>query len=100
MVALLFFAAGCATTRVVHLDTGQGAPIVYTPVESEPVEIGEEAFKRAVTQLMLDMQLDVALEEAEVDERRSLLAIGPTRLGRRWNLQFRINAKPLHFHTS
>jgi hypothetical protein len=65
---LLLLATGCATTRVVHLDTGAGAPIVYTPVERTPVEIGEAEFKRAVTRLMLDMKLDVA------DGRRSLLA--------------------------
>lgn len=70
MVALLL-ATGCATTRVVHLDTGRGTPIVYTPVESAPVEIGEEAFKDAVTRLVLDMELNVALNE---EERHSLLA--------------------------
>ncbi|MFP2929076.1 AHH domain-containing protein [Pyxidicoccus sp. 3LG] len=74
MVVLLMLAAGCATARVVYLDTGQGASIVYTPVESEPVEIGEDAFKRAVTRLVLDMRLDVALNEAEQHDRRSLLA--------------------------
>ncbi|WNG42860.1 hypothetical protein F0U60_01185 [Archangium minus] len=74
IVALLVLATGCATTRVVNLDTGKGAPIVYTPVESDPVEISEEAFKNAVTQLVLDLKLNVALNEAERDEGRSLLA--------------------------
>ncbi|ATB41060.1 lipoprotein [Cystobacter fuscus] len=74
IVALLMLATGCATTRVVNLDTGQGAPIVYTPVDSDPVEIGEKEFKNAVTQLVLDLKLNVALNEAEKDERRSLLA--------------------------
>ncbi|NMO16616.1 hypothetical protein HPC49_21620 [Pyxidicoccus fallax] len=74
VVALLLLATGCSTTRVVHLDTGQGAPIVYKPVESDPVEISEEEFKSAVTQLVLDMQLNVALNEAERNEERSLLA--------------------------
>lgn len=74
IVALLVLAAGCATTRVVHLDTGQGAPIVYTPVETDPVEISEEEFKSAVTQLVLDLKLNVALNEAESDEGLSLLA--------------------------
>ena len=74
IVALLVLAAGCATTRVVKLNTGQGAPIVYTPVESDPVEISEEEFKSVVTQLVLDLKLNVALNEAERDDGRSLLA--------------------------
>jgi len=74
IVALLVLATGCATTRVVHLDTGKGAPIVYTPVESEPVEISEEEFKNAVTQLLIDMELNVALNEAERGDSPSLLA--------------------------
>ena len=74
IVALLVLATGCATTRVVILDTGQGAPIVYTPIESEPVEISEEEFKHAVTQLVLDMELNVALNESERDDSRSWLA--------------------------
>jgi hypothetical protein len=74
IVALLMLAAGCATTRVVNLDTGQGAPIAYTPVETAPVEISEKELKNAVTQLVLDLKLNVALNEAERDEGRSLLA--------------------------
>ncbi|MBZ4419446.1 AHH domain-containing protein [Myxococcus sp. RHSTA-1-4] len=74
IVALLMLATGCATTRVVNLDTGQGAPIVYTPIESDPVEISEEEFKNAVTQLVLDMELNVALNEFERGDSRSLLA--------------------------
>lgn len=73
IIALLMLATGCATTRVVSLDTGQGAPIVYTPIESDPVEINEEEFKRAVTQFVLDMELNVALNESERDDSRSLL---------------------------
>ncbi|RKH18369.1 hypothetical protein D7X74_09875 [Corallococcus sp. CA047B] len=73
IAALLLLLTGCATARVVNLDTGQGKPIVYTPVETAPVEVGEEAFKDAVTQLILDMKLEVALPEAE-QEGRSLLA--------------------------
>src|SRR6218665_3285942 len=74
MVALLLLASGCATTRVVNLDTGQGQVITYTPVESDPVEIDERDFKTAVAQLMLDMKLHVGLEEPEQDGRLSLLA--------------------------
>ncbi|WIG98320.1 AHH domain-containing protein [Myxococcus sp. SDU36] len=74
IAALLLFASGCASTRVVHLNTGRGEPIAFTPVESDPVEIGSDEFKRAVAQLVLDMRLDVAFREVEEDGRRSLLA--------------------------
>ncbi|QDE82840.1 AHH domain-containing protein [Myxococcus xanthus] len=74
IAALLLLASGCASTRVVHLHTGGGDPITFTPVESDPVEIGKDEFKRAVAQLVLDMRLDVAFREVEEDGRRSLLA--------------------------
>ncbi|QDE68260.1 hypothetical protein BHS09_15445 [Myxococcus xanthus] len=70
----MLLASGCASTRVVHLHTGGGDPITFTPVESDPVEIGKDEFKRAVAQLVLDMRLDVAFREVEEDGRRSLLA--------------------------
>jgi len=73
-VTLLLLVAGCATTRVVNLDTGRGKPIVYTPIDSSPVEIDEDEFKNAVARLVLDMSLDVALENVERNGRRSLLA--------------------------
>ncbi|NOK17773.1 AHH domain-containing protein [Corallococcus carmarthensis] len=71
MAVLLCLTAGCATTRVVNLDTGRGRSIAYTPVETKPVRIDEEAFKNAVAQLVLELKLDVAFRE---DGRRSLLA--------------------------
>lgn len=74
IAALVLLASGCASTRVVHLNTGGGEPIAFTPVESDPVEIGKDEFKRAVAQLVLDMRLDVAFREVEEDGRRSLLA--------------------------
>jgi hypothetical protein len=73
-VVLLMLATGCATTRVVTLDTGQGPPIIYTPAESTPIEVDEDAFKKAVVQLVLDLKLDVALREADAEHSRSLLA--------------------------
>ncbi|ATB36888.1 hypothetical protein CYFUS_002303 [Cystobacter fuscus] len=74
LFALLLLASGCATTRIVKLDTGRETPIVYTPVESEQVEIDDEEFKSAVTQLVLDMELSVLLEGDEQENHRSLLA--------------------------
>ncbi|WP_434299293.1 AHH domain-containing protein [Corallococcus exiguus] len=71
MAVLLCLTAGCATTRVVNLDTGRGRPIAYSPVETKPVRIDEDAFRDAVTQLVLELKLDVAVRE---DGRRSLLA--------------------------
>ncbi len=50
-VLLLFaFLVGCsASTKFVHLDTGQGEPIVHIPRRDvEPVEVSEEEFKEAV----------------------------------------------------
>lgn len=78
-VALLL-AVGCATPRIVHLDTGRGAPVTYAAAEVEPVEVSEDEFKAALAQLVLDMRLDVALRELdEADQRgwvrsRTLLA--------------------------
>jgi hypothetical protein len=74
VAALLLLVSGCASTRIVHLDTGRGEVITYIPVDSEPVEMDEDAFKHAVAQLVLDMELDVAFREMEQEERRSLLA--------------------------
>jgi hypothetical protein len=80
VVGLLLLGAGCASTRVVHLDTGQGEPVTYTPVDVNPVKVSEDEFKAALTQLILDMRLDVAFRETEeADERgwvrsRTLLA--------------------------
>ncbi|WNG25915.1 hypothetical protein F0U62_19235 [Cystobacter fuscus] len=77
---LLGLGSGCATTRVVHLDTGHGEPITYTSVGVDPVEVGEAAFKVALTRLLLDMRMDIAFREIdEADERgwvrsRTLLA--------------------------
>jgi hypothetical protein len=68
------------STRVVHLDTGHGKQVTYAPVEVEPVEVSEDEFKAALTQLVLDMKLDVAFRETdEADQRgwersRTLLA--------------------------
>ncbi|WP_233595592.1 MULTISPECIES: AHH domain-containing protein [Corallococcus] len=56
----MLLTVGCATPRVVHLDTGQGEPIAYTPASPAPVELDEEVFRQAVAQLVLDMRLDVA----------------------------------------
>ncbi|MCP3099863.1 AHH domain-containing protein [Myxococcus sp. K15C18031901] len=67
-------ATGCATTRVVNLEVGQGQRRAFTPVESEPVEVDEDDFKAAVTRLVLDLRLDVTSKDEAQDGRYSLLA--------------------------
>jgi hypothetical protein len=49
-VLLLALSTTCSTTPVVRLDTWQGEPLIHIPRtgESKPVELGEEAFTRAI----------------------------------------------------
>ncbi|WNG27341.1 hypothetical protein F0U62_27490 [Cystobacter fuscus] len=74
----LLFASGCATTRVVNLDIGQGAPITYKPVDTQPIKIEGSEFKNAVAQLVLDMKLDLGLDDSKQGDRFSLLASAST----------------------
>lgn len=73
-VLLLLWTSGCATARVVNLETGRGEPIVYKPVEGEPIRMEEAEFKRAVTQVVLDLRLNVGVEAVREEGARSLLA--------------------------
>ncbi|MFY0575490.1 AHH domain-containing protein [Cystobacter fuscus] len=80
VVGLLLLAAGCATTRVVHIDDGNGQRVLHESVEVDPVEVSEDEFKAALTRIILDMRMDVAFRENdEADQRgwvrsRTLLA--------------------------
>ena len=74
IVTLLLLASGCAMTRIVNLDTGQGAPIVYKPADTDPIEIEEADFRNAVARLVLDMDLKVGLDASRQDDRLALLA--------------------------
>ncbi|MCK8497630.1 AHH domain-containing protein [Myxococcus fulvus] len=80
ILPLLLLTAGCATGRVVHLDTGSGQRVVHESVDVDPVEVTEDEFKSALTALILDLRMDVAFREAdEADQRgwvrsRTLLA--------------------------
>lgn len=60
-VVLMLLASGCTATRVVHLNTGQGEPITYRPVDTAPIQMNELEFEAAVAQLVLDMRLNVGL---------------------------------------
>ncbi|MCP3104934.1 hypothetical protein LZ198_39320 [Myxococcus sp. K15C18031901] len=63
VVLVGFLVAGCATPRLVRLDTGAGAPIVYRPAaRAAPITIDEEAFRRAMTRLVLDVRFSVRAE--------------------------------------
>jgi hypothetical protein len=59
-VALLLLAllAGCASGRVVRLETGRGAPVVFTPrtYEFEPVALERGEFKEAMSRLARGMR--------------------------------------------
>ncbi|NOK19707.1 AHH domain-containing protein [Corallococcus carmarthensis] len=70
VVWLLFLASGCATARVVHIDTGNGQRIVHESVAIDPVDVNEAEFKAALTQLILGMRMDVAFREAEEADAR------------------------------
>lgn len=80
----LLLMAGCATPRVVHIDVGNGQRVVHESVEVDPVQVGEDEFKAALTQLLLDMRMDVAFRETDAADRRgwvrsrSLLASSKT----------------------
>jgi hypothetical protein len=52
---LLALLSGCATSRVVRLDTDQGAPLEYTPPGSDKaVRVDADAFEDALTRLVLN----------------------------------------------
>jgi hypothetical protein len=72
---LLLLATGCATARVVRLDTGRGEPIVFTPRtdETEPVEVEEDEFQEAVASLSRSVRPPANPREAA----RRLLEVEP-----------------------
>ncbi|MCY1036819.1 hypothetical protein OV207_35610 [Corallococcus sp. BB11-1] len=75
--------AGCATSRVVYLDTGQGKPIVYSPPRSvDTVEVDAAAFQQVMTRLVLDMRFSLRPEE-ETRMRARLASWEPESRGRR-----------------
>jgi hypothetical protein len=54
--------ASCVSGPEVRLETGQGAPIVYTPpaAEPRPVRVSQEEFVSALTDLVLHMPLSLS----------------------------------------
>ncbi|RKG80256.1 hypothetical protein D7W79_08365 [Corallococcus exercitus] len=70
VAVFLLLLSGCATSRVVHIDTGNGQRVVHEAEEVAPVQVSEDAFTSALTQLILDMRMDVAFREAEAADAR------------------------------
>ncbi|SEU32067.1 hypothetical protein SAMN05443639_116144 [Stigmatella erecta] len=77
-VVLMLLASGCAATRVVHLNTGQGAPITYRPVDTAPIQMDALEFEAAVAQLVLTLRLNVGLGEPPRQGPLTLLASAGT----------------------
>ncbi len=70
VVSLLLLTVGCATSRVVHIDTGNGQRVVHESVDVDPVQVSEDEFKAALTRLILGLRMDVAFRAVdEADER-------------------------------
>jgi len=64
-LGLLLFATGCASTRVVRLDTGQGRPVEYVaPSWGESVDVDEDAFEEALARLVLEVPLSIRTAQA------------------------------------
>ncbi|RKH50927.1 hypothetical protein D7Y23_11700 [Corallococcus sp. AB050B] len=63
---LLVWLTGCASGRVVRLDTGQGPPAVFTPHSDEagPVEVERREFKAAVTRLAWGVRIPTHPQQA------------------------------------
>ena len=53
--------ASCVSRPPIRLDTGQGAPLVYTPAANQPppVEIRQDELVSALTDLVLHLPLAV-----------------------------------------
>lgn len=68
---------GCATSRVVYLDTGQGKPIAYSPPTGvDAIEIDADAFQQVMTRLVLDMRFSLR-PEGEAHPRARLASWEP-----------------------
>jgi hypothetical protein len=81
---LLALVTGCASGRVVRLETGRGAPVVLTARtdDFEPVELERDEFKRAASQLARGMRppanpQQAARELFRVDARSGSYLVNP-----------------------
>jgi len=72
---LLAVVTGCASGRVVRLETGRGPPVVFTPDSGEagPVEVERREFKEAVARLAQQMRPSANPQR----DARNLLGVEP-----------------------
>ncbi|MDC0708107.1 AHH domain-containing protein [Stigmatella sp. ncwal1] len=76
VVLWVLMGTGCATSRVVRLDTGEGRPLVYTPrTDAEPVRLGSGEFQEAVQKMARTAPRSSRPREAAL----RLLNLGPLR---------------------
>ncbi len=65
VLVLLPLLVGCASTRVVRLDTGEGAPLEYAPASWDAsVEVDSDDFEEALTRLALEVPLSLRPSQA------------------------------------
>ena len=65
VVLLVLLGSGCATSRLVRLDTGEGRPLVYAPRTDEaPVRLDADEFQEAVQKLARTAPLSSRPREA------------------------------------
>ncbi|WP_375755252.1 hypothetical protein [Corallococcus exercitus] len=77
LLLLGLLCVGCATSRVIQLDTGDGSPIVYTPPRSvDPIPIPEDGFREVLLQLVLEMRFPLQAEQ-QPRSRLQLASWGP-----------------------
>ncbi|XXF78024.1 AHH domain-containing protein [Myxococcaceae bacterium GXIMD 01537] len=83
-LSLLALVTGCASGRVVRLETSRGPPVVFTADSSEvePVELGRGEFKKALSQLGRNMRTPANPQRAarglfHVDARSGVFLVNP-----------------------
>lgn len=77
LVLVSLWATGCATTRVVLLDKGNGQKAVHASADVDPVEVSEAEFRSALARLILEMRMDVAFRAAEEADARGWVRSRP-----------------------
>lgn len=83
------FSAGCASTRVVLLDTGHGSPLAYAPTSwGSSVKVDEDAFEEALAKLVLELPLSIRSSHEGGWVRVSSPGYGST-VDRGWQLALR-----------
>ncbi len=84
MLSCLSLVVGCAASRQVTLETGEGPPRIHVSVSGRPVEVDEAAFRRAVAEWVLELKWDVTLEASGAEGRRAWVASAGGVMGGGW----------------